>query len=205
MKYRFFENQVRALPAFNLNDVRKIDSGFYKQQLWYWVNKGYIKPFAGGYYMLVDKPVNESYLFMMSNKIYEPSYVSLESALAYYQVIPEAVLGVTSVSSRKTKWFDSSWGRLSYRSLKPELMFGYQIVKQDKEIKYKISKIEKTVLDYLYLNAGINSREDIEGLRWNKQEILNLENNTLFWEYLDIFDNKALRNRVNLLLEYVYA
>ena len=155
--------------------------------------------------MLPDRQVNESYLFMMSNKIYDPSYVSLESALANYQIIPEAVLGVTSISSRKTKQFESAWGIFSYRSIKPSLMFGYQVVKQDKNIKYKIARVEKAILDYLYLNADIKTRDDIEGIRWNRQELIDLENNALFWNYLGKFENKSLDNRVEVLLEYIHA
>ena len=77
---------------------------------------------------MADAQVDESYLFMLANRIYEPSYISRESALAYYLIIPESVLGVTSVSSRKTRQFDSQWGRFSYRSIKPALMFGYRVI-----------------------------------------------------------------------------
>ena len=69
---------------------------------------------------------------MLANRIYEPSCISRESALAYYLVIPEPVLGVTSVSSRKTRQFDSEWGRFSYRSIKPTLMYGYRVVVQER-------------------------------------------------------------------------
>jgi predicted transcriptional regulator of viral defense system len=109
MRFREFESKIRALPAFNLNDVRKLDPGFHRQQLTYWLNQGYIKPLAGGYYLLADREMDEMLLFMVANKIYEPSYVSLESALAYYEIIPETVFGVTSISSRKTKHTDHAW------------------------------------------------------------------------------------------------
>ena len=102
MNFRSLETRIRPLLAFNLNDVRKIDPGFHRQQLYYWAQKGLILPLAGGYYRLAEQEVNEAYLFMLSNRIYAPSYASLESALAFYQVIPETVLGVTGVSSRKT-------------------------------------------------------------------------------------------------------
>ena len=110
MIFREFETRIRALPAFNLNDVRKLDPGFHRQQLNYWQNQGYIKPLAGGYYILADQAIDEMVLFMVANKIYEPSYVSLGSALAYYKIISETVLGVTSISSRKTKQHESAWG-----------------------------------------------------------------------------------------------
>ena len=205
MKFRDFQTQVRDLPAFNLNDVRKIDPDFHRQQLSDWLDRGYIQSLAGGFYLLADSQVDESYLFMLANRIYEPSYISRESALANYHVIPESVLGVTSVSSRKTKLFESEWGRFSYRSIKPILMFGYRVVEQKKMIKYKIASLEKAVLDYLYWNSGIDTSEDFAGLRWNRQELSGLEDNPLFKKYLKIFDNKALDRRVGLLIEYIHA
>ena len=205
MKFRDFQTQVRDLPAFNLNDVRKFDPDFHRQQLSDWLDRGYIQSLAGGFYLLADSQIDESYLFMLANRIYEPSYISRESALANYHVIPESVLGVTSVSSRKTKLFESEWGRFSYRSIKPVLMFGYRVVEQRKITKYKIASLEKAVLDYLYWNTGIDTSEDFVGLRWNRQELLGLEDNPLFKKYLKIFDNKALNRRVGMLMEYIHA
>lgn len=205
MNFRNFQLHAKDLPVFNLNDVRKFDPDFHRQQLNDWLNRGYIQSLAGGFYLLADVQVDESYLFMLANRIYEPSYISRESALANYHVIPESVLGVTSVSSRKTKLFESEWGRFSYRSIKPVLMFGYRVVEQKKMIKYKIASLEKAVLDYLYWNTGIDTSEDFAGLRWNRQELLGLEDNRLFKKYLKVYDNKALDHRVDLLMEYIHA
>jgi hypothetical protein len=85
------------------------------------------------------------------------------------------------------------------------LMFGYRVVEREKKIKYKIASLEKAVLDYLYWNVGIASGEDLEGLRWNKQQLLDLEDNSLFRKYLKIFNNKALARRVEVVLEYIHA
>ena len=205
MMFREFQIYAKDLPAFNLNDIRKFDPVFHRQQLSDWLARGYIRSLANGYYLLADAQVDESCLFMLANRIYEPSYISRESALAYYLVIPESVLGVTSISSRKTKQFDSEWGRFSYSSIKPALMFGYRVVTQGEMTKFKIASLEKAVLDYLYWNNRINSTEDLAGLRWNRQELLGLEDNPLLKKYLKIFDNKALGYRVDLLMEYIHA
>jgi len=206
MKFRDFQRHAKDLPAFNLNDVRKFDPDFHRQQLSDWLDRGYIRSLASGYYLLADTQVDESYLFMLANRIYEPSYISRESALAYYLVIPESVLGVTSVSSRKTNQFESEWGRFSYHSIKPILMFGYRVVEQEKKtIKYKIASLEKAVLDYLYWNTRIDSSEDFAGLRWNRQELSGLDDNPLLKKYLMVFNNKALDRRVDLLMEYIHA
>lgn len=205
MKYRDFQNYARDLPAFNLNDVRKFDPDFHRQQLRDWLDRGYIRSLAGGYYILGDAQVGESTLFMLANQIYEPSYISRETALAYYHIIPESVLGMTSVSSRKTKQFDSEWGRFRYQSIKPTLMFGYHVIADDRLVKYKIASLEKAILDYLYWNNKIHSIDDFAGLRWNRQELIGLEDNPLLKKYMEIFDNKALNRRVYLLTEYFHA
>lgn len=205
MIFREFETRIRALPAFNLNDVRKLDPGFHRQQLNYWHNQGYIKPLAGGYYILADKAINEMVLFMVANKIYEPSYISLESALAYYEVIPETVLGVTSISSRKTKQYESAWGVFSYRSIKPQYMIGYQVIENTTGNKFKIAYLEKALLDYLYLNSEIQSRADFEELRWNRTQLLGLLDHSVFARYIKLFDKRALENRVTQFLEYLNA
>jgi predicted transcriptional regulator of viral defense system len=205
MRFRDFESKIEDLPAFNLNDVRKLDPDFHRQQLNYWQNKGYIKPLAGGYYILDDIEIDEMYLFMMANKLYEPSYVSLESALAYYQVIPESVLGVTSVSSRKTKQYKSAWGAFSYRSVKPQYMIGYKAAETSHRNKFKIACLEKAVLDYLYLNSDIQSIADFEGLRWNRVQLQTLLDSTVFNKYLSIFEKRTLNSRVKLFMEYLNA
>lgn len=205
MRFREFESRIRELPAFNLNDARKLDPDFHRQQLNYWQNQGYIKPLAGGYYILADRVIDEKYLFMVANKIYEPSYVSLESALAYYGVIPETVFGVTSVSSRKTKQYDSTWGVFSYRSVKPQYMIGYQVIESGAGNKFKIASLEKALLDYLYLNSGIQSVADFEELRWNRTQLRGRLDSSIFAKYINIYGKRALESRVNQFMEYLDA
>jgi predicted transcriptional regulator of viral defense system len=205
MRFREFESKIRALPAFNLNDVRKLDPDFHRQQLYYWHNQGYIKPLAGGYYILANREMDEVVLFMVANKIYEPSYVSLESALAYYEIIPETVLGVTSISSRKTKQYESAWGVFSYRSVKPQYMIGYQVIENNPGYKFKIASLEKALLDYLYLHADIQSIADFEGLRWNRTQLHALLDHSVLTRYVNLFGKRALEYRVNQFLEYLNA
>lgn len=205
MKFREFETRMRALPAFNLNDARKLDPGFHRQQLNYWQAQGRIRPLAGGYYLLADRALDEKVLFMLANKIYEPSYVSLESALAYYEIIPETTLGVTSISSRKTRQFESAWGVFSYRSVKPAYMTGYQVIENRPGIKFKIASLEKALLDYLYLHAEIQSTIDFEGLRWNKTQLQDLLDPARLVRFVNLFDKRALEHRVELFQEYLHA
>lgn len=53
-------------------------------------------------------------LELLANKIYGPSYVSLEWALQYHQLIPERVDVVTSVSWKRKKRFDTPIALFTY-------------------------------------------------------------------------------------------
>jgi len=205
MRFREFESIVKDFPLFNLNDIRKFDPNFHRRQLVTWTKNGYLKPIAGEYYVLAERIIDESFLFMAANLIYEPSYVSLESALAYYQVIPETVLGVTSISSRRTKEFTSDWGIFQYRNLKSDLLFGYVVVEVNRHQKFKMARLEKAILDYLYLNPDINHVQDFEGLRWNRDHLTNYMDHELFNTYLKIITKNALVIRVESLKEYLNA
>jgi len=205
MRFNDLEPNLSNLAIFNVNDIRKIDPGFHRQQLYDWQQRGFIRPLAGGYYFLADQEVDETFLFLAANQLYMPSYISLESALAYYQVIPESVLGVTSVSARKTRRLGTAWGQFTYRSVKPAYMFGYEVVIPRSDQKFLIASLEKAVLDYLYLNPHIQTIEDFKGIRWNRTPLLPLTESALFNQYLMIFNKQALEHRVKLFMRYLDA
>lgn len=60
--------------------------------------------------------------FELALHLYQPSYVSLESALSYHGWIPEAVYTTTSVSSKRAQEFKTSLGIFSYKRI-PEQSF----------------------------------------------------------------------------------
>ena len=205
MDFRALRSKLIDLPLFNFNDIRKIDPGFHRQQLTGWQKRNYIQPLAGGYYILTDRKVDEAFLFMAANRIYAPSYISLESALAYYQVIPESVLGVTSVSTRKTSRLDSRWGMFTFRTIKPDYFFGYDVQDAQNNRKFMLAKLEKAVLDYLYLNTDLRSSEDFVGLRWNREALMSQMDLQLLQRYLAVYSNRALTIRVQEMKDYLNA
>lgn len=205
MRYLEFREEIKKLPIFNLNDIRKIDPAFHKPQLSYWLEKGWIKSIAGGYYAFGDTVIDSVILNVVANKIVQPSYISLESALAYYHIIPERVFGVTSVTSKKTSQFESRWGIISYRSLKSDLMFGYDIFRPLPGRIFLMASLEKTILDYLYLNSRISGIEDFEGLRWDREALSVLMENKTFESYLQRFNKRALGFRVEQMMRYLNA
>lgn len=202
MQYLEFREQLKNYPVFSLNDIRKLEADFDLRRLNEWQKKNYIKKVRKSFYIFADLQVNDQILYTIANRIYEPSYISLQMALSLYGLIPEAVYGITSVTSQNTKTLNTPIGDFSYRHIRPELMFGYEL-RQYEGHSYQVAEMEKAVLDYLYLNAKLESQEDFEGLRFNAAEFKSKVNMERFNKYLDAFKNNALRKRVKKFLTYI--
>ncbi|HUU52180.1 MAG TPA: hypothetical protein VMW92_04055 [Candidatus Heimdallarchaeota archaeon] len=197
-----FQKKLSMYPIFSLRDVQKIAPNFYRIQLDRWQKKGYIKRIKKEYYYFTDKEIDQNFLFYLSNKIYSPSYISLEKAFQYYDFIPEEIFQITSVSSKKTTKFTTSLGNFSYRHIKPSIFFGYRMIDYGKQ-KILLAESEKAVLDYLYLNPRLKAADDFREMRINKQEFLENIDFTKLQRYLKAFENKSLSSRVKTFLNTV--
>jgi hypothetical protein len=86
---------------------------------------------------------------ILSNLIYGPSYLSLEFALSYYQLIPEQVSTMTNVTLAKTKKFRTPVGHFSYDHLsKKTYPLGVCLKKTFDDRSFLIASPEKALLDY---------------------------------------------------------
>lgn len=202
MKYLEFRELLQDFTVFSVNDIENAGQKFHRRRLHEWQKKGYIKKIIKGYYIFSDLECTEEVLFEIANRIYPPSYISSEMALSYYHLIPESVYGVTSVSPRRTYQFQTPIAEFSYRSIKPELFFGYKIVKYDGR-SYKIATPEKALLDYFYLNSKYRDEDDFEGIRFNKDIFLNQVNEEIFFAFLAKFDQAVLTRRINNFWDYL--
>jgi len=202
MQFLELKNNLKNFIIFSKKDIEKIDQSFHNQRLSEWQNKGYIKMIRRGYYIFSDLELNESVLFLIANKIYSPSYISLEMAFSYYNLIPEAVYGITSVTSQKTNNFKTGLGEFMYSHVKPELMFGYNLVRYG-IYNFKIAEIEKTLLDYLYLNPQIKTRDGFASIRFNDEIFKDNSDKNKLLSYLKIFNNKSLTKRLEGFLKHI--
>jgi len=95
----------------------------------------------------------------LANILYLPSYVSCETALNYYGIIPDIPQAITSVTTVTSKKIQTIFGVYHYLKINPKLFFGFNIVKT-KEGYLKIAKKEKALLDFFYLRK-INNIADL--------------------------------------------
>lgn len=202
MKYIEIQKYLESLKVFWIEDLKILDDKFNKSKLSNWIKSWYITPIIRGFYLYSNIKINQSLLYFISNKIYSPSYISLESALNYYAIIPEQTFSIISVWTNKTINFDRKIWYFNYKKIKNTLFWWYKIIKVW-ENKFLIADLEKAILDYLYLNKNIKDENDFDWLRWNKEilnEKLNIER---IKKYTNMFQSKVIEKKVNLLLNYI--
>jgi predicted transcriptional regulator of viral defense system len=197
-----FQKKFQPYQVFSLQDVKKFFSDFSYRQIDRWEKKGYLIKIKQGFYTLADQDINQSFSFLIGNRIYHPSYISLEKALKYYGLIPEEVFQITSVSTKKTVEFDTPIGNFGYRHISPKLFWGYKLVKMGNS-KFLIADAEKAILDYLYLNPRLKAPDDFDGMRINTDSFGEYVDIKKFQKYLKAFNNKALAKRANTFLNTI--
>jgi predicted transcriptional regulator of viral defense system len=74
-------------------------------------------------YTLPDHPASD---LEIANRLYAPSYVSFEYALAYHHLIPESVYEVTSATTRTTRRFEALGKSFTYRRSGLAAFTGYR-------------------------------------------------------------------------------
>jgi predicted transcriptional regulator of viral defense system len=199
MNYIEFKENFYPLVCFSLDQIYSSYPLFDRTNLTRWIRKGYIARLRQGYYTFPDYKSKKDFSLYFANRIYKPSYISLHTALSFYGMIPEAVSQITSVTSLKTATFKNNFGDYSYKNIKEDLMFGYELKEMDEKRRLMFATPEKALLDLLYLYPFYNSEKEMEELRMDEyymREDLNVE---MLMSYIGRFRSKALDNRTRLL------
>lgn len=121
-------------------------------QLSEWCKKGYTIRLKKSLYEIAQKGAISEFKIpdlFVANKLYVPSYVSLETALSIYNMIPEVAIGVTSVTTNPTKRFKNKHGRFWYFSCKPDAYTGYLLTDYE-GFQVAIAEKEKALVDFIY-------------------------------------------------------
>ncbi len=202
MDIHTFRAEFGPLGLFGLAEVRKLHPGFHRNQLDRWEDKGYLRRLRRGVWAFPERLGDERFLLLIANRLYGPSYLSLQKALKYHGLIPEEVFLLTSVCTRKTTTFDTPVGTFDYRHLKPELFWGYDwLAWEDRMIR--IAEPGKAVLDLLYLNPGLRTPDDFAALRLDSRSFLGMVTPERFTAWATAFGSRALAHRAAGFWEYV--
>lgn len=110
------------------------------------------------------------YVEFAANKLYSPSYLSLDYVLHEHNMLTEIPRNITSVGLRKTENFSNNLGNFIYHKIKEALFIGFTVVKKGNFSILKATKA-KALFDFLYFRKRLlTDKRAIEELRLNLDE-----------------------------------
>ena len=113
--------------------------------------------------------------FVIANAMHRASYVSLQSALAYYGMIPEYTPVTTSLTTRRPEDVQTPLGHFVYRHIKTPLLFGFREEEVIPGQRALLATPEKALIDLLYLTPGSDAPGYLAELRLERTDAFEQE------------------------------
>lgn len=193
MSFEELRKKLIDYPIFSFVDIFKWfpdeNPNTLKLQLSQWQKKGYLRKLKKGLYFLSETKIEDP--FFIANRIYSPSYISLETALNCYGIIPDVPQMITCVTPLTTAKFKTPFGVFYFHHLKSDYFFGFKIIgSKDKKYSYSIALPEKALLDFIYFNLPRFSKlKSFEEERFEFEKDFNWP---LFLKMAKTFRNKKI-------------
>jgi predicted transcriptional regulator of viral defense system len=199
MNWIEFKRQMFDFGCFGMNQLRAWQPGFDRNNLTRWLKRGYLIRLRQGLYTFAEYRDIPDMAQYFAGRIYNPSYISLHTALSSYGLIPEGVVQITSVTSLKTARFSKEFGSFEYHSVRDDLMFGYEprAIAGGRVAAYATR--EKALLDLLYPHPFYNSADEMANLRLDNATLHAEVNGETLEAYAVRFRSRVIERRVRLM------
>ncbi|HVY52967.1 MAG TPA: hypothetical protein VHA13_00420 [Gammaproteobacteria bacterium] len=111
--------------------------------------------------------------FELAQYIYGPSFISLESALSFHGLIPEAVYTTTSVSGKRKHEFKTPLGVFSYLTAPQKELFVEVELIEENDYKFFMAKPWRAICDYIfcYKKTNMSLKSLFNNLRINLENL----------------------------------
>lgn len=172
----------KKIPLFSLNELGGL-LGSNRQSLYKRIqrltNNEILEKLTKGKYLFSLNAVND---FTIANFLYQPSYISLQSALSFHNIMTGFSYQITSISTKKTKKILVNEKEYTYSKISPDLFWGFE-----KQEDFLIARPEKALLDYVYFAS-----KGLISLDWEEIDISNLDKK-LITKWAKKYDNNVIR------------
>ena len=144
--------------------------------------------------------------FLIANRMQRASYVSGQSALAFYGLIPDTVQAILSVTAGRPERLETPLGVFEFRHIKPELLRGYRMTTlhspKTAEQNALVATPEKALLDLVYLQPGGDQPVYLRELRLQNLDHLDMDE---LRRQAEIFKTPKLRRAVNAIIHLAHS
>lgn len=138
------ENKLRI---FTINDLRLMldqhSPAYIRLKINRWKQKGYLTSPKRGLYIFANAKPDE---FKIASMLISPSYISLETALSHYSIIPDISAEVNLVTTKNTRVFETNSVVYKFYHIQPALFSGFRHLRDE----IFIATPEKAIFDFFY-------------------------------------------------------
>ena len=202
MDLNSFIQVVQNLPVIDTRilSAGQVNSASIKVQISRWQESGKLIQLKRGIYLLAEpyRKIQPSELYI-AGVLKNPSYISLEKALEFHGLIPEAVAVYTSVTTKRPESLQTPLGHYDYRHIKTSLFWGYTSLMLNGQNVFMATP-EKALLDFFYLKHVVVSLEYLQELRLQHVENINPKK---LLEYARRFEKAKLMQAAKMVEQYI--
>lgn len=141
---------------------------------------------------------------LIANHIYGPSYVSMESALRYYRLIPERVYNTTSMTIKRGRTITNPFGEFKYIFC-PSDYYSIGIIQiiQDK-VAFLIASPEKALCDLIAYTPNLRIRS-VKSLKAFLEEDIRFDMDVFHKMNVSVFEHCAevskKKTEINMIIK----
>jgi len=201
MKYIEFLDYAgeNRLDVFTLRDLENLfpetKPKTIKNNLTRWVKKNWVTRLKRNLY-INTKAAGDIPEFYIANRLHQPSYVSLEAALSFYNIIPGETAQATSITTKPTRTYKNKYGVFTYRNCTKKAYTGYRLL-DIQGYKTLVGSREKSLLDFIHYRLH-DGQKNFQEERFNKKQLKKLDKNKIK-KYGETYNPKTLEKTLQVL------
>lgn len=199
MRFLEFKEKFSNFQVITVQDMRNVFGQINTPQLHNWKQKGYIASVKRGMYVIRKDGIDT---MLLANEMND-SYISLESALSYHQMIPEITLSITSVSKKNKESISNIFGDFLYSKISSKLFCGFTLRESSLYPGrfIRIAEKEKALFDLVYFRTDLKEEKDFSSLRLHVEGV----NVKKLKKFIALVEAPQIRNRLDNFVAYLYA
>ncbi len=185
MNTAIYSEILRSLPpVFSVNDLREVLKARYSRKPILDLSKILQRMTDKGRLVRLKRDaygIAKSDPLVLANYLVKPSYISFETALSLYGLIPERVYAILSVCSPHKKIsYQNEIGEFIYTQQRADLFAeGMDIITLEADKRLYIASKEKAVLDTI-------SRSNAQFSKWSVEDMIGFLENDLRIEFSEL-------------------
>lgn len=170
--HKLFNIEKQVFNASDIANVLSISIKSAQVTASRYVSRGLLIRLKRDLFILPQRLQNatEEEIFYIANLLQTPSYISLTTALSFYELTTQQTPNfIESIASKRTTMFEAKNFQFNYSIVKDEFYFGFE-----RRENYFIATPEKALADMIYLSSQGNYNADFEAVDLsgiNKSEV----------------------------------